>query len=136
MHHNPTFNIFKEKSFLKCLYLKKKKVEPCTDYPSCQLISTKMFESYCIRNTLRNMCPSFCDKNCKNDTTKLLLGTTGIVASSKSTPIQVDSSASVSAESSSKEQQDLSTSTEVTTHQQFKPGTKPNIKKPYKKKVS
>ena len=38
--------------------------EPCTDYPSCQLISPQMFESYCNRSTLKNMCPTYCDAKC------------------------------------------------------------------------
>ncbi|CAF1056886.1 unnamed protein product [Brachionus calyciflorus] len=42
--------------------------DPCTDYPSCKLISDQMFENYCTRSTLRNMCPSHCDKKCKNST--------------------------------------------------------------------
>ena len=39
--------------------------EPCTDYPSCQLISPQMFTSYCNRSTLKNMCPTYCDPECK-----------------------------------------------------------------------
>ena len=38
----------------------------CADNPSCKFISSTMFESYCTRSTLKKICPSFCDENCKS----------------------------------------------------------------------
>ena len=37
----------------------------CNDYPTCQLVSTQMFEKYCNRSTLRHMCPTYCLQECK-----------------------------------------------------------------------
>lgn len=45
----------------------------CADYPSCKLISEQMFESYCSRSTLKNMCPSHCDVRCKNSSSEALV---------------------------------------------------------------
>ena len=41
----------------------------CVDFPSCYLIASKIFDNYCNRVTLKNMCPTFCNKlNCRNVT--------------------------------------------------------------------
>ena len=37
----------------------------CNDYPTCKLVSVQMFDKYCNRSTLKNMCPTFCKEECK-----------------------------------------------------------------------
>ena len=37
----------------------------CNDYPTCKLVSPQMFEKYCDRSTLKNMCPTYCNDKCK-----------------------------------------------------------------------
>lgn len=41
------------------------RLKSCTDYPTCKLVSLQMFEKYCSRSTLKNMCPTYCIDECK-----------------------------------------------------------------------
>ena len=41
------------------------RLKSCTDYPTCKLVSLQMFEKYCNRSTLKNMCPTYCISECK-----------------------------------------------------------------------